>query len=111
MRFIDDITKLICRGGWPGSLDLEEDLQFELPKHLLKSIIEKDSDEIDGISKDKEKLEKVIRSYARNVSTLASDSTIYKDQSTREIVSVKTFDTYMNALKDYLLLKMFYLGR
>ncbi|MGI6377885.1 ATP-binding protein [bacterium] len=96
---IDDITKLICRGGWPGSLDLEEDLQFELPKHLLKSIIEKDSDEIDGISKDKEKLEKVIRSYARNVSTLASDSTIYKDQSTREIVSVKTFDTYMNALK------------
>ena len=96
---IDDITKLICRGGWPGSLDLEEELQFELPRHLLKSIIKKDSDEVDGISKDKEKLEKLVKSYARNVSTLATDSTIYKDQSSKEIVSIKTFDSYMNALK------------
>ena len=96
---IDDIAKLICRGGWPGSLDLEEDFQFELPIHLLKSIIEKDSDEVDGISKDKEKLEKIVRSYARNISTLATNLTIYKDQSSEGIVSVKTFDTYMNALK------------
>jgi predicted AAA+ superfamily ATPase len=96
---IDDISKLICRGGWPGSLDLEEEFQFELPKHLLKSIIEKDSDEVDGISKDKEKLGKIVKSYARNVSTLATNSTIYKDQSSEGIVSDKTFDTYMNALK------------
>ena len=96
---INDIARLICRGGWPGSLDLVEDFQFELPFHLLKSIIEKDSDEVDGISKDKEKLEKIVRSYARNVSTLATNTTIYKDQSSHEIVSIKTFDTYMNALK------------
>ncbi|HOR18072.1 MAG TPA: hypothetical protein PL147_04250 [Bacilli bacterium] len=78
---IDDIAKLICRGGWPGSLDLEEDFQFELPTHLLKSIIEKDSNEVDGISKDKEKLEKIIKSYARNISTLATDLPIFKYQS------------------------------
>lgn len=96
---IDDIAKYICRGGWPGSLDLEEIYQFELPKHLLKNIIEKDSDEVDGITKDKIKLERIVRSYARNISTLATNSTIFKDQSSEEIVSVKTFDTYMNALK------------
>lgn len=96
---IDDIAKLICIGGWPGSLDLEEDFKFAIPKHLLKSIIEKDSDDVDGISKDKDKLEKIVKSYARNISTLATNLTIYKDQSSEGIVSDKTFDTYMNALK------------
>ncbi len=96
---IDNIAHLICRGGWPGSLDLKKDLQLEVPKDLLESIIKKDSDEVDGILKDKEKLKKIVQSYARNISTLASNSTIYKDQSSEDIVNIRTFDVYMNALK------------
>ncbi|HQC54993.1 MAG TPA: DUF4143 domain-containing protein [Clostridia bacterium] len=96
---IDDIAHYICRGGWPGSLDLNEELQLEVPKDLLETIITRDVDEVDGVSKDKEKLRKIIKSYARNISTLATNSTIYKDQSYEDIVNAKTFDAYMSALK------------
>ena len=96
---IDNIAHYICRGGWPGSLDLSDDLQLEVPKDLLESIIKKDVDEVDGVTKDKEKLRKIIKSYARNISTLAANSTIYKDQSYEDIVNPKTFDTYMSALE------------
>ncbi len=96
---IDDIAHYICRGGWPGSLDLSKNLQLEVPKDLLEGIIRKDIDDVDGIIKDKEKLRKVIKSYARNISTLAANSTIYKGQSYEIIVNPKTFDTYMNSLE------------
>jgi hypothetical protein len=96
---IDNIAHCICRGGWPGSLDLNKDLQLEIPKDLLESIIKRDIDEVDGITKDKEKFRKIIKSYARNISTLAANSTIYEDQSYEVIVNPKTFDTYMNSLK------------
>ncbi len=91
---IDNIAHCICRGGWPGSLDLNKDLQLEIPKDLLESIIKRDIDEVDGITKDKEKFRKIIKSYARNISTLAANSAIYE-----VIVNPKTFDTYMNSLK------------
>ena len=96
---IDNIAHYICRGGWPGSLDLSEDMQLEVPKDLIESIIRKDVDDVDGIIKDKEKLRKIIKSYARNISTLAANSTIYNDQSYEVVVNPKTFDTYMNSLK------------
>ncbi len=96
---IDNIAHCICRGGWPGSLDLRKDLQLEIPKDFLESIIKRDIDEVDGITKDKEKFRKIIKSYARNISTLAANSTIYEDQSYEVIVNPKTFDTYMNSLK------------
>jgi predicted AAA+ superfamily ATPase len=96
---IDDIAHCICRGGWPGSLDLSKNMQLEVPKDLLESIIGRDIDEVDGIIKDKEKVRKIIKSYARNISTLAANSTIYKDQSYDVVVNPKTFDTYMNSLK------------
>ena len=96
---IDDIAHCICRGGWPGSLDLSKNMQLEVPKDLLESIIGRDMDEVDGIIKDKEKVRKIVKSYARNISTLAAHSTIYKDQSYDVVVNPKTFDTYMNSLK------------
>ena len=96
---IDDISHYICRGGWPGSLDLSKDMQLEVPKDLLESIIRRDIDEVDGIVKDKEKLMKIVKSYARNTSTLAANSTIYKDQVYDVAVNPKTFDTYINSLK------------
>ncbi len=95
---IDDIAYLICRGGWPGSLDLPRELQLNIPIDLLEGIIRSDIDEVDGIIKDKEKLRRLIKSYARNISTLASNQTIYKDQNYEDIVNAKTFVNYLNAL-------------
>lgn len=97
---INDIAHYICRGGWPGILDLPLKEQLAVPKDLLESIISKDVDEVDGTKKDKEKIRKLIRSYARNISTLATSKTIYKDQENEGIsIDYKTYETYTNALQ------------
>lgn len=97
---IDDIARLICRGGWPESIDLPTKSQYAIPKDLLQSIISRDIDEVDGIKKDKVKFRRFIRSYARNISTLASDKTIYKDQNNEQMsLDIATFSSYLNALE------------
>jgi len=97
---ISDIAHYICRGGWPGSLELPLKEQLAIPKDLLESIISKDVDEVDGTKKDKEKIRKLIRSYARNISTLVTNKTIYKDQENEGIsIDYKTYESYTNALQ------------
>lgn len=97
---INDIARLICRGGWPESVDLVVEDQLLVARDLLEGILKKDVDEVDGIKKDKEKMRKLIRSYARNISTLATSKTIYQDQNNEGLLlDYKTFDTYVNALQ------------
>jgi predicted AAA+ superfamily ATPase len=81
-------------------LELPAKEQLLIPKDLLESIISKDVDEVDGTKKDKDKIRKLIRSYARNISTLATSKTIYKDQENEGLsIDYKTYETYTNALQ------------
>jgi len=97
---ITDIAQSICRGGWPESIDLSFEDQLSVARDLLESIIKNDVDEVDGVKKDKEKMRKLIRSYARNISTLATSKTIYQDQNNEGLLlDYKTFDSYVNALQ------------
>jgi len=97
---ITDIAQYICRGGWPESVDLEFNDQLLVARDLLEGIIKNDVDEVDGIKKDKEKMRKLIRSYARNISTLVTNKTIYQDQNNEGLLlDYKTFDSYVNALQ------------
>ena len=97
---INDIAHYICRGGWPSSLGMPAKEQLLIPKDLLESIISNDVDEVDGTKKDKDKIRKLVRSYARNISTLATNKTIYKDQENEGLsIDYKTYETYTNALQ------------
>ena len=52
------------------------------------------------LKKTKKNSKKFVRSYARNISTLATNKTIYQDQSNENIsIDEKTFGTYLNALE------------
>lgn len=95
-----NMSALICRGGWPGSVLLPKNDQLAVPRDLLNSIIARDIDKIDGTRKDKTKFLRFIQSYARNISTLANNKTIYQDQSGEGInIDVKTYNAYLNALE------------
>lgn len=97
---LNDIAKLVCRGGWPGSIELNESAALRVPSDLLVSIINRDAEEVDGVRKDKTKFTRFIQSYARNISTLATDKTIYEDQSGEGFaIDAKTYQTYLNALE------------
>ena len=97
---ITELAQYICRGGWPESIDLDFNDQLLVARDLLEGIIKNDVDEVDGVKKDKEKIRKLIRSYARNISTLVSNKTIYQDQNNEGLrLDYKTFDSYVNALQ------------
>ncbi len=75
---LDLIAKFIVRGGWPNNLDKsDEDIDL-IPKSYIDSVLSKDINEGDK-ARDKNKMMMVLRSLARNESTLVGSKTIIKD--------------------------------
>jgi predicted AAA+ superfamily ATPase len=100
---IDDVAFLLCRGGWPISVLAPRDIALEITKNYYNGLfVFEDSENERFRNKRPEVLRMILRSYARNISTEAAVSTIISDvrQSNERTMDPKTFDDYMDALKD-----------
>ncbi len=100
---IDDITFLICRGGWPISVIAAKEIAIEITKNYYNGLfVFEDCENERFRNKRPEVMKMILRSYARHISTEASISTIIADvrQSNERTMDPKTFDDYMEALKD-----------
>lgn len=97
---LDSLIELVIRGGWPGSLDLNTIYQSEITKSYLDVIVNNDIDKIDGVIRDKNKFISLIRSLARNESTMAGVKVLIKDINLYEKNSIdeKTIDEYLSIL-------------
>ncbi|AMK15805.1 ATP-binding protein [Methanobrevibacter olleyae] len=97
----DDLLFAICRGGWPESLSLKsKEDQLLIPKMYVDSICESDVSKVDGVKRDPEKVRHLLKSYARNISTEAKDTTLMADISEQfGDISRGTFYSYVDALK------------
>jgi len=90
-----------CRGGWPSSLSkkTEKAMLFEAQNYVA-NICSSDASTIDGIKRSPERVKAVLQSYARNISTLATDKTILDDISSNYMdISEPTLYSYLNALE------------
>lgn len=98
---IQDLVFAACRGGWPESLNKKtQKQQLFIAKSYLDTICQIDTSTIDNVKRDPEKVRTLLRSYARNISTFANNSTILADiKSQYSSMSEPTFYSYMNALK------------
>lgn len=76
---IAELAQLIVRGGWLESLGRSEEEARMLARSYLKLTVEDDASRIDGVRRDPQKLMALLRSLARNESTLAKNSTLRKD--------------------------------
>ena len=74
-----DLASRIGRGGWPGDMDLDEGPCLTARMDYLDEIRRSDLHRIDGVSRDSDKVGRVLRSLARNVSTPVSIRTIAAD--------------------------------
>lgn len=75
---LDHLVDLVISGGWPGNLDLDlEDRAFAV-RGYLESVI-KDACHLDNVRRKESSFWLVVRSLARNESTLASMSKVHKD--------------------------------
>ena len=66
----------------------------------MENICEIDVSAIDDVKRDSKKVKQFIKSYARNISTLASNKTIIKDIRIKfPNFNENTYYAYLNALK------------
>lgn len=105
---LDDIAFLMCRGGWPISVQASKDIAVEITKNYYNGLfVFEDCENERFRNKKPEVLKMILRSYARHISTEAAISTIIADvrQSNERTMDAKTFDDYQEALKDLYVLE------
>ena len=100
---LEDVAFLLCRGGWPIAVLAPRDIALEITKNYYNGLfVFEDSENERFRNKKPEVLRMILRSYARNISSEAAVSTVISDirQSNERTMDTKTYDDYMEALKD-----------
>jgi len=89
------------RGGWPASIRRKSDsAKLMIAKDYINNICESDISTIDDVQRNPIWTSMILKSYARNVSTLAKKTNIYKDVSANaDSMTSVTMDSYLNALE------------
>ena len=97
---INDLAYLMCRGGWPGALQLDKEDALEVAFNYLDELIQVDVNKVDGSEKNPDRVRSVLRSYARNISTMTNAAAIMKDVKANDIsITDKTLSNYLTALR------------
>lgn len=98
---LEDIAYLCCRGGWPRSIFMDKDIALEQAYDYYDAVVHSDISRVDNVNRNPERAKNLMRSYARNIGTQASNETLKNDMINNDSFSLDT-DTvlsYVNALK------------
>lgn len=98
---IEDLIFSACRGGWPASLNVKSPkAQLLIAKNYVDSVCKEDISDIDGVKRDEFLTRQILKSYSRNISTLAKSTSIMEDVvASGEVTCAKpTFEDYVDAL-------------
>ena len=97
---IEQIAYAICRGGWPASITLSKEDALQMSRDYVDAIINQDISRVDGVEKNPGRVQLLLRSLARNVATMASNTTILQDIVSHDMsISAPTLEVYLNALR------------
>lgn len=98
---LDKLAHLIIRGGWPSNIKTEESKASIIPKSYIKAILDKDIH--DDKKRDVNKMNMLLKSLARNESSIANKNTLLKDiaenAGEKELIESRiTIDDYLDVL-------------
>ena len=98
---LEKLANLIIRGGWPSNINVNEEKANIIPKSYIEAILEKDIH--DDKKRDINKMTMLLKSLARNETTIASKNTLLKDiedyANEKEIIESRvTIDDYLDIL-------------
>ena len=97
---VEELIFAVCRGGWPSSLLARgDDAKLFVAADYFNNLVESDISRVDEVERDPFLARQLLRSYARNVSTLATKASIRKDILSVREVSLPTIDSYLSALQ------------
>ena len=96
---IEKLADLIIRGGWPASLKYERKNYYRLPESYIEDVLDHDIN-YDGVTRDKEKMKMLLRSLARNESTLVTNEKLVND--IEDYTTEENYHVSRNTIADYL---------
>ena len=99
---IDRLAFLICRGGWPYAVGMKEKSALLQAEDYYEAVIKSDINRADGVSKNPERVKRLMRSFARNQGTQISNTMLRDDiiSNDTESLNEDTIASYINALKN-----------
>ena len=100
---INDYAYYICRGGWPIAINKDRDVSLAQARDYYEVVVTDDIFSLKDIplKRDEQKARKLMRSYARNVSIAATDTTLRDDcAGGDETFDKDVFAKYLNALRN-----------
>ena len=98
---LEDLASVIVRGGWPASIGIKSDAKYKVSKEYVKALLHEEVRKINGVERKPEKMQNVLRSLARNISTQVSNTTIEGDIKNNfdDDISRPTLNDYLNTLE------------
>ena len=97
---LEQIAHVICRGGWPGAVLAEKADQLKIAAVYHSDLIEHDITNVDDIKRNPERAASILRSYARHISSLATNKTIQEDVTANDsTLDDRTLSGYTNAFR------------
>lgn len=97
---IERLAFVLSRGGWPASIGVRDDIALKRVYDYVDAVINLDISRVDGVEKSPARVRALMRALARNVSTMANQTTIRNDiAGDEDTISEKTIASYLNALR------------
>jgi hypothetical protein len=98
---IERLIFAACRGGWPASLhDMSREAQLLIAKDYVDAICKEDISRVDKTKRNPALARLILRSYARNICTLAKKTSMLTDVSEEmEGTTMPTFNGYVEAME------------
>ena len=99
-RNITDYASLICRGGWPQHISMDNSQFYYSMNQYVQSIFNNDINEMGSSKTNPRRVEAFLKSYSRNIQTLATYKTLMDDMSTNDVgITLPTLHTYKSKLE------------
>lgn len=99
---VEHLIFCACRGGWPGTMNIKTDrAKLLIARNYVKTVCSEDISRVDGVLRNELLARMILRSYARNISTVAKKTSMIADvaASGETSCSEPTFDDYVTALR------------
>lgn len=98
---LDRLAFIVCRGGWPQAIDMRDEIALDQAVDYYDAVVRSDINRADNISKNPERVKRLMRSYARNQGSQVPNTTLANDILTNDGsgIDAETVASYVNALK------------
>ena len=98
---IPGLIRVACRGGWPAALQMSDQASMLVARDYVESVCEVDISSVERRQRNPKVARQILRSYARNISTIAKKTSLLADVTSSGDVTLSpdAFNEYVNALE------------